>query len=397
MSYPNVDPRDLFGQDLIKVFGPKSQRKHISTLSAKQKNDILEKIPVYVDTDDLGERPGMYSVTNKILYELQKSQALIGIDLDWCDDLRQGLLVRDDSAYIHTALTYKNNRVQRGIFLRHLLQDILFKFNPSEVLTGLARKLGDGTYNLNNGQHRTVTCIILGVRAIPVEFINSDHVSVDVDLYATDNLGTLVASNFDQHRVRVWRNKIRKSEGRVDLEPDDQIHEEVHDIHAQRGSRFVEKGKVNPKPLECTGVGNMVSYYEEYGRDVYGRAVDIVCTVWNKSALSTANCWGLMEFLETQRDQKGLADPMVDFTIQQSIGKRYSDPYKSGMHNDFKNLVKKDPEFSDLDLPEKKVVAAGIYKLCKTHAPQIDWAPIMHNGKDIAETYLGKFKILPAA
>ena len=50
-----------------------------------------------------------------------------------------------------------------------MLQDILFPFNPDHVLMGLARYLKDGTINVNNAQHRTVACIIIGITDIPFE------------------------------------------------------------------------------------------------------------------------------------------------------------------------------------------------------------------------------------
>ena len=398
MSYPNVDPRDLFGQDLIKVFGPKAMRRHISKLSHKEKEDLIKKVPIYVDTDDIGPRPSIFQVVNKILTILQQSGALMGVDLDWCNDLRQGKLWRHDTAYVSVSVCYKNNDVQRGIWLQHLIRDILFNFNPTNVLSGLARKLKDGTVNLNNGQHRTIACVIVGVREIPIEYIVSDLLSVDVDEYATDNLNTLASSEYDNFRIRVWRNKIRKSEGRTDLEDEDIKMEDLWDIHASKQSRFVEKGTVNPKPLECTGIGNMRKYFKQYGRDLYIRALDINCTVWSKSAISTANCWGLMEFLETQRDQKGLTseDGMFDFAVQQAIQQRYSNPGRSGMHHDFKNVINKHDVATELKIPEEKIIAAGIYKICRAMRPELDLAPIMFNGRDIAKEFLGDYKIMPS-
>lgn len=397
MSYPNVDPRDVFGQDLIKVFGPQNERRHISTLSFKEREARVKKVPQYIDTEDLGPRPSIFQVTNKILTVLQQSGALMGVDLDWCDDLRKGSLVRHDSAYVHIGICYKNNNVQRGIWLQHLLRDILFAFNPTNVLSGLARKLSNNTINLNNGQHRTIACVIVGVREVPVEYIISDMISVDVDEYATDNLNTLASSEYDQFRIRVWRNKIRKSEGRTDLDEEDILMEELFDIHAMKQSRFVEKGTLNPKPLECTGVGNMRKYFKQYGADLYARALDINCTVWSKSAISTGNCWGLMEFLETQRDQRGFSDGLFDFSVQQAIKQRYSNPGRSGMHHDFKNVINRHVVASTLKIPEEKIIAAGIYRICDDALPHLNLAPIMFSGIDISNSFMGAYPIMPSA
>ena len=264
---------------------------------------------------------------------MQQTQALAGIDLDWCTDLRTGKLQRHDSAYIQVSNCYKNNKVQRGIWLQHLLLDILFEFDPSNVLTGLSRRLSDGTDNLNNGLHRTTGCIILGVREIPVEYIVSDLESVDVDLYATDNLNTLSSSEFDDYRIRVRRNQVRKAEKRTDLIQKDIDRERMHDIHARYGSRFVEKGSESVLAKECTGVGNMIKYYDMYGPEIYERAVSICCAVFSKTTFATANAWAVMEFIERQMEAGTFQDQqLMDWAIQQSIQHKYSDPKLNGMH-----------------------------------------------------------------
>ena len=48
-------------------------------------------------------------------------------------------LERPRDMYKSTDKMYKNNAVQRGIMLRHLLEDILFCYEPKKVLNGLAR------------------------------------------------------------------------------------------------------------------------------------------------------------------------------------------------------------------------------------------------------------------
>jgi hypothetical protein len=394
MTFPHKDPKQLFGEDLIKVFGPKADRRHINTLTMQEKEAILKKVPKYIDTDDLGPRPSFFQIVNKLLSALQQTQALNGIDLDWCSDLRNGKLIRHDSAYVKIDACYKNNKVQRGIWLQHMLADILFEFDPSHVLTGLARRLSDGTVNLNNGQHRTSACIILGVREVPVEWIDSDLESVDVDLYATDNLNTLSSSEFDDYRIRVRRNQVRKAEGRSDLIQKDIDREEMHDIHARYGSKFVEKGSEIVGAKECTGVGNMIKYYDTYGPEIYERAVNIVCSVFNKAPFATANAWGIMEFIRLQKEKGVLKDdqPLLDWMIQQSILHKYSDPKKNGMHLDIKNAYK-DHQHYDKETPEQKIIAAGIYKLCNTAHPFL-WERVYWDGTDISSK-LTAFKVMP--
>lgn len=395
-----ANPRDNFGQDLIKVFGPSASRKHISTFSAQDIEAILKKVPEYVDTDDLGPRPSFFQIVNKILLILEKSKALNGIDLNWCPTLANRAMKRHPSHYSNIAKLYKNNSVQRGIKLRHLLKDILFPFNPDHVLMGLARYWPDGTLNVNNAQHRTVACIIIGITDIPFEGIESTFESGDVDLYATDNLNTLSASPFDEFRIQVRRNVVRKAEGRTDLIAGDIKCEDVFRIHERYGSKFIEKGGESVGAKECTGVGNMLNYYDQYGADIYERAVAIVCSVFGKAPFATGNAWGLMEFLKEQTNNGPFTDHMeLDWAVQSSLSYKYSDPKKSGMHLDIKSAFKAFLEDSTkagewVDCPEPRIIAAGINKLCKISYPNETWASINYKTKDIEKT-LTAFKAMP--
>jgi hypothetical protein len=396
----HADPRDNFGQDLIKVFGPKSSRKHISKFTPQEIDAILEKLPEYVPTDDLGPRPSFFQIVNKLMLIFERTGALVGIDLNWCTSLANREMRRHPSHYFHMAKAHKNNSVQRGIKLHHLLKDILFKFNPDCVLMGLARHLPDDTFNVNNAQHRSIACIIVGIYEIPFEGKWSSLESVDVDLYATDNLDTLSASPFDAYRIHVKRNQVRKAENRTDLEADDIKCENIYDIHTRYGSRFIEKVPAKDiGPKECVSVSNMLKYYDTYGADVYERAVSIITNVFSKAALSSANCWGLMEFLREQ-DNNGTFDDVMelDWAVQDSLSHRYTDPKKTGMHLDIKGAFKtflesgKGSQF--LDCQEPRQIAAGINKLCKISYPEVKWAPILYKGKDI-EQALGAFKAPP--
>ena len=398
MSYPNRDPKDpkQFGPDLVAIFGPTHTRRHISTLSSAEKNEILSKIPEYVDTDDLGARPSLFQVANKILMVLQQSKALIGIDLDWCTSLTHGKLRRHKSCYVPVQKSYKNNSVQRGIKLRHLVKDILFCFDPTNVLMCLARTLSDGTSNINNGQHRIIACIILGIRDIPVEDILSDHEMIDVKEYATDNLYTLGSSEFDEYRILYRMFQVASIEGSTDQLPEKAIMcNNMFDIHHQIGSRFVEK-QPDIGAKECTAVGNMMRHYENYGEEIYSRAVNIICTVFSKAPLTNGNVWPLMEFIRTQHQSK-IDDPnSLDWTIQQCIMHKYSDPKIRGMHLDIKNeftkFAEKNAGFDKC--PIERYLAAGIYKMCKIVEPDHNWIPILWNGTDLS-TCLDGFHVMP--
>jgi len=394
----HADPRSNFGQDLIKVFGPASSRKHISTFTAQEIQGIVKQVPEYVDTDDLGPRPSFYQIVNKILLILERSKALNGVDLDWCTTIQNRAMRRHPDHYHHVSKLYKNNSVQRGIKLRHLLVDILFPFNPDHVLMGLGRFLKDGTINVNNAQHRTIACIIIGITDIPLEGTASELESGDVDLYAVDNLHTLSASPFDEFRIHVRRNVVRKAEGRTDLIDTDIKCEDIFNIHARHGSRFVEKGG-DVLAKEFTGVGNMLNYYDQYGADIYERALGIICSVFSKAPMSgTGNVWGVMEFLREQENNGTFADNMeLDWAVQESLLYKYTDPKKSGMHLDIKGAFKDFLERASgdwVDCPEPRIIAAGITKLCRICYPEVNWPILNYKGNNIEET-LKNFKAPP--
>lgn len=395
MTYPNVDPTQLYGTDLIQVFGPKAHRKHISKFTPAQKRAILNKIPEYVPTDDLGPRPSFFQIANKILGVLANSQALIGVDINWFTNVTKNGLVRSKSSFVNLDKCYKNNSVQRGIFLRHLVEDILFCFNPKEFQTGLGRKLSDGTFNLNDSQHRNVAAIIVGVRSVPLDYLESDYESDDITQYACVNLKSLAASDFDEQRIRVKRIQTQRKEGITTFDPADELAEAMYNIHLRHNSRFVEKRDDNIRPLECSGVGNMKKYFEDYGPEIYERAVSIIATVFSKCPLSTGNCWGVMEFIKTQiKEGCSCKDPqLMDFYIAQAIQARYSNPGRSGMHTDAKRAFASG-NGKDLNIPEKEKIAAGVWKLCNNAYPKIKWAKVKHNGVNVAD-YLKQYKMLP--
>jgi hypothetical protein len=69
------------------------------------------------------------------------------------------------------------------------------------------------------------------------------------------------------------------------------------------------------------------------------------------------------------------------------------------MHLDIKKAFKDFLENNSnghkfLECPEPRIIAAGIGKICKTHFPDIQWAPILYRQQSIEEG-LKKFKIMP--
>ena len=254
----DVDPTSLFGADLKDIFGPKADRVHVSELSRKELKKRLEQIDKFLPTDHLGDFPTMYQVTNYALETLKTSRALWGIDLDWCKTLIGCGILRHRSQYKPIKLVSKNNQTQRGLNLRHVVEDILFKFDPKSVLTGLARfSKKTKRYYINDGQHRLVACIIMGIRDIPLDVEISELQSTDLRHYAVINLNSLLPSEYDKYRTMVKAVEYAKAENVEIHDPDYVRAWKVKNILDKYRCRMVEQGTTRA-PLLCTGVGNMM-------------------------------------------------------------------------------------------------------------------------------------------
>jgi hypothetical protein len=386
----NVDPHKLFGTDLSAVFGPIANRIHISKLTNQEIKARIEKLPKYVSTDHLGDFPTLFEIANTILLKMKQSKALEGVDLDWCSTLKTTGLVRPDEMYKPVAQCAKNNKAQRGIQLRHLVGDILFKFNPKWVQTGLARfSEKTGHYYLNDAQHRYIGCIILGVREIPLEYEVSEFKSVDVQQYSCVNLGSLVASEFDKYRTMVETVRIAESEGNEITDPDFLAAWNIYKILEAYGCRMIEKGGEPAKALECTGAGNLIKHYKDYGEEIFTRAIDINVSVFTKAPLATPNVWGLCEFIKRQKDADVLDgnDMFVDMYIAESLSHHYPDGKRNGFYLEVHRALDKS-EAADYSIPYEDIVAAGIEKVARIVHPDVAWAPVMFNSVNISENYL---------
>jgi len=386
----NVDPTTLFGADLSEVFGPTAKRVHVSKLTHAKIEECIKKIPKYVSTDHLGEFPTLFEITNTILMKLKQSKALLGIDLDWHTTLKGFGLVRPDDMYKPVEKCAKNNKAQRGIQLQHLVRDILFKFNPKWVQSGLARYSDTtGMYYLNDAQHRMLGCIILGIREIPLEYEVSEYRSVDVKQYSCVNLGSLVASEYDKYRTMVEAVRIANSEGNVIDDPDFIAAWNIFNILESHGCKLIEKGGDTAGALECTGAGNLLKHYKDYGDELFTRAIDINANVFTKAPLATQNILGICEFLKRQKTANVLDgnDMFVDMYIAESLSHHYPDNRRNGFYLEPHRAVKKsDAEF--YNIPYEDVVAAGIEKVARIVHPEVSWAPVLFDNVNISEAYL---------
>lgn len=373
-----------FGVDLFRVLGPKSQRVRWHTLSPQEQKRRINRIPIYVSTRQLGSRPRLIDIVSHCFHQLANmgvDNPLLGIDLPELESLVQASELQGVPPLQYSSKTlhavdqlYKNAAKQREVFLRHIFKDIVFRFNPSLVFSGLGRKNKRGQLFVNDGQHRALACIILGIEHIPVDFIKSDDEYWDVAQYAAINIDGLSASEFDRYRIRVQR-RITAVEGGYPTEPDDDICFELHELFDNLGIKVLEKGDTRDgNSLVLTSIGNMIKYRETYPQQHFSRAVTLNAQMFPTSKFHTANSWGLMEFLKYQSTT---IDPMVlDYAIMRAVKTRWPKDNAGGsLNREMKTAYRAQSGVSALAsrAPESLIVAHGIWQVCCRYAPDIAW------------------------
>lgn len=384
MAY-NKAITDIFGVDLLGILGPKAQRVAWSSLTFQEQQERLDRMPVYINTRKLGKAPDLVAVVIECftaLANMGENNPLLGIDLPVYDSLQDaanktGVPTMNYNREQLRALAklVKNAAKQRDVFLRHIFKDIIFRFNPGLVFPAIGRKNSKGLIFVNDGQHRTLACIMLGIEEVPINYIESDDEYWDVAQYATINIHSLGASEFDRYRIRVERFKAATEAGMV-IEEEDKLSSELSELFEDLGIIVIEKSdkshKGNSKVL--TGIGNMIKYRGDYGQDHFTRATTINARLFPTSMFHTANSWGLMEFFKAQGTIKDKIK--FDFELSQALRTRWKKDNAGGkLHKDIKDAYKTQTKADAYNsrIPEPLIIAHGIWQVCVKYAPTVAW------------------------
>jgi hypothetical protein len=373
-----------FGADLFKVLGPPADRVKWSSLSLAEQKSRLKRIPEYVNTRSKGSSPTLVDVLvlalNK-LHLMDVDNPLLGIDLPIFDSLSDAATKLNTKALNYSSTNFqpldklvKNAEKQRDVFLRHIFEDIIFRFNPALVLPGLGRLSSKGFLFVNDAQHRILACMILGIEEVPINYIESDDEFWDVSQYAALNIHSLVSSEFDRYRIRVQR-EIAAREAGMPSEPEDAISYELNELFGNLSITVIEKVETGSRAGTLTSIGNMIKYRIVYGKDYFTRATTLNTQVFPTSKFHTANSWGLMEFLKYQNLLE--TDVVVDHAIMKALVTRWPKANTGGqLHKNIKDAYKDQTSasYSNSRVPEEMIIAHGIYQVCKKYAPGIKWA-----------------------
>ena len=373
-----------FGADLFKLLGPKAERVTWNSLSAQERKRRIAKIPLYIPTRSLGKHPKLVDIViycfNRLV-NMGVDNPLLGIDLPEFESLVKAAEIENVPAMNYDSHTlrnidilYKNAAKQRDVFLRHIFADIVFRFNPGLIFSGIGRMNSKGMLFVNDAQHRTLACIILGIEEIPINYITSDDEYWDVAQYAAINIHSLSASEFDRYRIRVQRDIEALLAGRPQ-EADDAICHELHDLFDNLGITVAEKGDtLGTNSLVLTSIGNMIKYREDYIKDHFERAVTLNAQMFPTCKFHSANSWGIMEFLKYQDPN---ANPMtMDYAIMGSLKKRWAkDNVGNQLHSQIKEAykVKTGTAATSSRAPEPLIIAHGVYQVCMKYEPTGGW------------------------
>jgi hypothetical protein len=373
-----------FGADLFKLLGPKADRVKWNTLTPQERKKRIETIPVYIPTRSLGKHPKLVDIVvycfNRLV-NMGVDNPLLGIDLPEFESLVQAAeldnvpaMNYDDHTLRSIDILYKNAAKQRDVFLRHIFEDIIFRFNPGLVFPGIGRMNGKGMLFVNDAQHRTLACIILGIEQVPIHYIVSDDEYWDVAQYAAINIHSLSASEFDKYRIRVQRD-IEALLAGWPQEAEDAVCHELHDLFDNLGITVTEKrDTLGTNSLVLTAIGNMIKYREEYAKDYFDRATTLNAQMFPTSKFHTANSWGIMEFFKYQ--DPTINSMQMDYAIMNALKKRWTKDNVGGqMYSQFKDAYKAQTGTAATSsrAPEPLIIAHGIYQVCTKYEPSIAW------------------------
>ena len=378
MAYP-TKITEFFGEDLFRLLGPKTERKSWHSLSFKEQESRKKNIPVYISTRKLGKTPSFADILFECFKQLTllgDKNPLMGIELPFYESLadagEQLNMPIMNSALVPTDDLVKNAEKQRDVFLAHILLDIVFQFQPGLVFPGAGRKDSKGRIFVNDAQHRSLACMILGIDHVPLNYIESDDEYWDVQQYAAININSLQCSEFDRYRIRTQRAETSIEAG-YEVDPDDQVAWDMSQVFDQNEINVTEKGDstLDTKAKVLTGIGNMTKYWKEYGPEIATRAIQINAQCFPNSVFQTANSWGLMEFLKQQTHTNAME---LDYEIQRAIKVMLPrDNQGNRLHSMIKTACKEQIEDKSLRW-EPVVIAEGIRQIVQEYCEaDIDW------------------------
>jgi hypothetical protein len=323
---------DKYGDDLTGLCGPKSQRKSIKEFDPVELRRRMSKVAELLDVSPIMDDDGYAKVEDVIMFVLnhcQEAGIFEGMELPFFDKLfGRGMLYRDNSNFVNIPEMWINYRQQRMVRVKHLIGDLVFNYKPHLVQPATGREMENGDKVVNDAQHRTLASCIVGIDQMPMNYMAFDDIArmlaiVDAEQYHSINIVSLAASEYDK-----WRNGTNlareKEKLKLPLTPDEERYLKAWRVFNANGVKVLDKDDKSESSRQSkalTGIGNMLTYLDTYGFDIWSRSVNINMRLFTDCVFATNVSWGICEFL---KQQGNIGSPAaVDQAIYEALHEKY--------------------------------------------------------------------------
>ena len=323
---------DKYGDDLTGLCGPKSQRKSIKDFDPVEIRRRMSKVAELLDVSPIIDDDGYAKVEDVIMFVLnhcQEAGIFEGMELPFFDKLfGRGMLYRDNSNFVNIPEMWINYRQQRMVRVKHLIGDLVFNYKPHLVQPATGREMENGDKVVNDAQHRTLASCIVGIDQMPMNYMAFDDIArmlaiVDAEQYHSINIVSLAASEYDK-----WRNGTNlareKEKLKMTLTPDEERYLKAWRVFNANGVKVLDKDDKSESSRQSkalTGIGNMLTYLDTYGFDIWSRSVNINMRLFTDCVFATNVSWGICEFL---KQQGNIGSPAaVDQAIYEALHEKY--------------------------------------------------------------------------
>jgi hypothetical protein len=323
---------DKYGDDLTGLCGPKSQRVAIKDFDPVEIKRRMSKVAELLDVSPIMDDDGYAKVEDVIMFVLnhcQEAGIFEGMELPFFDKLYgKGMLYRDNSNFVKIVEMWINYRQQRMVRVKHLIGDLVFNYKPHLVQPATGREMENGDKVVNDAQHRTLGSCIVGVDEMPMNYMAFDDIArmlaiVDAEQYHSINIVALAASEYDR-----WRNGTNlareKEKLKMPLTPDEERYLKAWRVFNANGVKVLDKDDKSESSRQSkalTGIGNMLTYLDTYGFDIWSRSVNINMRLFTDCVFATNVSWGICEFL---KQQGNIGSPAaVDQAIYEALHEKY--------------------------------------------------------------------------
>lgn len=389
---------DKYGDDLTGLCGPKSQRKAIKDFDPVEIRRRMSKVAELLDVSPIMDDDGYARVEDVIMFVLnhcQEAGIFEGMELPFFDKLwGKGMLYREplpdangDRPFVKITEMWINYRQQRMVRVKHLIGDLVFNYKPHLVQPATGREMENGDKVVNDAQHRTLASCIVGVDDMPMNAMKFDDIArqlaiVDAEQYHSINIVSLAASEYDK-----WRNGTNlareKEKLKMTLTPDEERYLKAWRVFNANGVKVLDKDDKSESSRQSkalTGIGNMLTYLDTYGFDIWSRSVSINMRLFTDCVFATNVSWGICEFLKQQGNIGSSA--AVDQAIFQALQEKYNSRQARKIRDEVYKAKDKYCEEHDKgnDASEPVLLAEGLRQVIIKYQPtkkcNIEWQKI---------------------